>query len=159
MITWSLCSYCTRKVIKENFALFSLPSVKNRLSKQLIVSVNIDGHVQLKGTLEKKIALMKLEDIVQQEEPIGKEFWDHKKIEGKKVFAPYDGIIVTCGAPFVPDELLAQLKVGGKMVAPIGDGDVQLMHLIEKISETENKITTHGNFSFVPMLNDKTNGN
>ncbi len=45
------------------------------------------------------------------------------------------------------------------MVAPIGDGDVQLMHLIEKISETENKITTHGNFSFVPMLNDRDNGN
>ena len=79
--------------------------------------------------------------------------------KGLPKFAPFDKIIITCGAPFVPDELLAQLKVGGKMVAPIGDGDVQLMHLIEKISETENKITTHGNFSFVPMLNDKNNGN
>ena len=45
------------------------------------------------------------------------------------------------------------------MVAPIGEGDVQVMNLIEKISETETKITTHGKFSFVPMLNDKTNGN
>ena len=45
------------------------------------------------------------------------------------------------------------------MVVPIGDGDVQVMHLIEKISDTENKITTHGEFSFVPMLNDKQNGN
>jgi len=79
--------------------------------------------------------------------------------KGLPKFAPFDKIIITCGAPFVPDELLAQLKVGGKMVAPIGDGDVQLMHLIEKISETENKITTHGNFSFVPMLNDRDNGN
>ncbi len=79
--------------------------------------------------------------------------------KGLPKFAPFDKIIITCGAPFIPDELLAQLKVGGKMVAPIGDGDVQLMHLIEKISETENKITTHGNFSFVPMLNDKNNGN
>ena len=79
--------------------------------------------------------------------------------KGLPKFAPFDKIIITCGAPFVPDELLVQLKVGGKMVAPIGDGDVQLMHLIEKISETENKITTHGNFSFVPMLNDRDNGN
>jgi protein-L-isoaspartate(D-aspartate) O-methyltransferase len=79
--------------------------------------------------------------------------------KGLPKLAPFDKIIITCGAPFVPDELLAQLKVGGKMVAPIGDGDVQLMHLIEKISETENKITTHGNFSFVPMLNDRDNGN
>ena len=78
--------------------------------------------------------------------------------KGLPKFAPFDKIIITCGAPFVPDELLAQLKVGGKMVAPIGNGDVQLMHLIEKISETENKITTHGNFSFVPMLNDKNHG-
>ena len=78
--------------------------------------------------------------------------------KGLPKFAPFDKIIITCGAPFVPDELLVQLKVGGKMVAPIGDGDIQLMHLIEKISETENKITTHGSFSFVPMLNDKNHG-
>ena len=45
------------------------------------------------------------------------------------------------------------------MVAPIGDGDIQIMNLIEKISETETKITTHGEFSFVPMLNNKQNGN
>jgi len=45
------------------------------------------------------------------------------------------------------------------MVAPIGDGDLQVMHLIEKISETETRITTHGEFSFVPMLNDRSSGN
>ena len=92
MITWSLCSYCTGKVLKENYALFSLPSVKNKLSKQLVVSVNRHSHVQLRGNLEKKIALMKLEDIVQQEEPIGKEFWDHKTIELKKVFVTKIGL-------------------------------------------------------------------
>ena len=79
--------------------------------------------------------------------------------KGLPKFAPFDKIIITCGAPFIPEDLLAQLKVGGKMVAPIGNGNTQLMHLIEKISEKENKITTHGNFSFVPMLNDKSNGN
>ena len=70
-------------------------------------------------------------------------------------FAPFDKIIITCGAPYIPKDLLDQLKVGGKMVAPIGEDDVQVMHLIEKISDQENKISTHGNFSFVPMLGDK----
>ena len=72
-------------------------------------------------------------------------------------FAPFDKIIITCGAPFIPDNLVEQLKVGGRIVVPIGDGDVQVMHLIEKISQIETKITTHGNFSFVPMLNNKSN--
>ncbi len=79
--------------------------------------------------------------------------------KGLPNFAPFDKIIITCGAPFIPKDLLAQLKVGGRMVAPIGEGEVQVMHLIEKISETENKITTHGEFSFVPMLSDKNYGN
>ncbi len=79
--------------------------------------------------------------------------------KGLEQFAPFDKIIVTCGAPTIPEDLIRQLKVGGRMVAPIGEGEVQVMNLIEKISETETKITTHGEFSFVPMLNDKTNGN
>tara|TARA_B100000902_G_scaffold48580_1_gene55589 strand:- start:24803 stop:25453 length:651 start_codon:yes stop_codon:yes gene_type:complete len=79
--------------------------------------------------------------------------------KGLEQFAPFDKIIVTCGAPAIPEDLIKQLTVGGRMVAPIGKGDIQVMNLIEKISETETKITTHGEFSFVPMLNDKTNGN
>ena len=79
--------------------------------------------------------------------------------KGLPKLAPFNKIIITCGAPFMPNDLVAQLKVGGKMVAPIGDGDVQVMHLIEKITETETRITTHGEFLFVPMLNDKNNGN
>ena len=79
--------------------------------------------------------------------------------KGLPKFAPFDKIIITCGAPFMPEDLLKQLKAGGKMVAPIGDGNVQVMHLIEKITETENKITTHGEFLFVPMLNKRENGN
>ena len=79
--------------------------------------------------------------------------------KGMPKFAPFDKIIITCGAPFIPEDLVSQLKVGGRMVAPIGDGDIQVMHLIEKLSETETRITTHGEFSFVPMLNDKSNGN
>jgi protein-L-isoaspartate(D-aspartate) O-methyltransferase len=79
--------------------------------------------------------------------------------KGMPNFAPFDKIIITCGAPFIPEDLVAQLKVGGRMVAPIGDGNVQIMHLIEKLSATETRVTTHGEFSFVPMLNDKNNGN
>ena len=79
--------------------------------------------------------------------------------KGLPKFAPFDKIIITCGAPFIPEDLIAQLKVGGRMVAPIGDGNIQVMHLIEKISETETRVTTHGKFLFVPMLNDKNNGN
>ena len=79
--------------------------------------------------------------------------------KGLEKFAPFDRIIITCGAPQIPQSLIDQLKISGRMVAPIGDGDIQIMHLIEKISETETKITTHGEFSFVPMLNDKQNGN
>ena len=79
--------------------------------------------------------------------------------KGMPNFAPFDKIIITCGAPFIPEDLVSQLKVGGRMVAPIGDGDIQTMHLIEKISETKTKVTTHGEFSFVPMLNDKNSGN
>ena len=75
--------------------------------------------------------------------------------KGLPNFVPFDKIIITCGAPSIPQDLIMQLKVGGIMIAPIGDGDVQVMHLIRRISETENKITTHGNFSFVPMLNKK----
>jgi len=79
--------------------------------------------------------------------------------KGMPNFAPFDKIIITCGAPFIPKDLVAQLKVGGRIVAPIGVGNIQVMHLIEKISETETRVTTHGEFSFVPMLNDKNSGN
>lgn len=75
--------------------------------------------------------------------------------KGLPNFAPFDRIIITCGAIEIPRALLSQLKLGGKMVAPIGEGDIQVMHLIEKVSEEDHKITTHGKFSFVPMLSDK----
>ena len=79
--------------------------------------------------------------------------------KGLEQFAPFDKIIVTCGAPTIPEDLIKQLKLGGRMVATIGKGDIQVMNLIEKISDTETKITTHGKFSFVPMINNKNNGN
>lgn len=72
--------------------------------------------------------------------------------KGKEAFAPYDKIIVTCGAPEVPTSLLDQLKVGGIMVIPVGDGESQVMMELKRISENEVLKKEHGNFSFVPML-------
>ena len=72
--------------------------------------------------------------------------------KGKPVFAPFDGIIITCGAPDVPQSLLGQLKVGGRMVIPVGDGDTQRMWTIDRISEREFTKKDHGYAAFVPML-------
>lgn len=74
---------------------------------------------------------------------------------GKETFAPYDRIIITCGAPFVPPLLLEQLKPNGRMVIPVDDGNVQKMMLIEKNALGEVLTNEFGNFKFVPMLQDK----
>lgn len=68
--------------------------------------------------------------------------------------APFDGIIVTAGAPFVPNPLLAQLKVGAKLVIPVGDS-VQTMTVFTRKSETEFEKDEFGEFRFVPLLEDK----
>jgi len=77
--------------------------------------------------------------------------------KGKPAFAPFDRILVTCGAPFVPEDLLKQLKVGGRMVIPVGEfNGVQRMMTYDKKSETEIVSEDHGDFQFVPML-ERTN--
>jgi protein-L-isoaspartate(D-aspartate) O-methyltransferase len=72
--------------------------------------------------------------------------------KGMPAFAPFDKIIVTCGAPDVPQVLLDQLKIGGVMIIPIGEGSEQIMKRITKISETEKTVEELGTFKFVPML-------
>jgi len=69
--------------------------------------------------------------------------------------APFDRILVTCGAAAVPDTLVSQLKMGGRMVVPVGEGDVQRMMVIDRRSTGIISID-HGAFRFVPMLEDKT---
>ena len=76
---------------------------------------------------------------------------------GKKVFAPFDSVIVTCGAPYVPEELKNQLKVGGRLVIPVGEGNVQQMTLIRRLSNSDYKETIYGEFKFVPMLKNINN--
>ncbi len=74
--------------------------------------------------------------------------------KGLPVFAPYDKIIITAGAPSIPEALLGQLKIGGRLVIPIGD-KVQIMTLIEKIADKKFEKTEYGEFKFVPLLGDK----
>lgn len=68
--------------------------------------------------------------------------------------APFDGIIVTAGAPFVPKPLLSQLKVGGKLVIPVGD-DVQVMTMFTRKGPKQFEQEEFGEFRFVPLLEDK----
>jgi protein-L-isoaspartate(D-aspartate) O-methyltransferase len=68
--------------------------------------------------------------------------------------APFDGIIVTAGAPFVPNPLLAQLKIGGRLVIPVGE-NTQIMTVFLRKSETEFEKEEYGEFRFVPLLEDK----
>jgi protein-L-isoaspartate(D-aspartate) O-methyltransferase len=72
--------------------------------------------------------------------------------EGKVTYAPFDKILVTCGAPEVPMALLHQLKIGGVLVIPVGDLTQQQMLRIRKTGENEFSEELFGNFSFVPML-------
>ena len=68
--------------------------------------------------------------------------------------APYDRIIVTAGAPSVPEALLAQLAVGGRMVIPVGEAN-QKMTIISRTSENDFQKLELGDFRFVPLLQDK----
>lgn len=73
---------------------------------------------------------------------------------GLKEEAPFDSIIVTAGAPFVPKPLLSQLKIGGRLVIPVGDKD-QIMTLYIRKAAKEFEKHELGNFKFVPLLENK----
>lgn len=75
--------------------------------------------------------------------------------KGLPGFAPFDKVIITCGAPEIPLELVNQLKVGGIMIIPVGAGEKQMMKRVVKTSETEFDEEDLGVFSFVPMLEDR----
>jgi protein-L-isoaspartate(D-aspartate) O-methyltransferase len=68
--------------------------------------------------------------------------------------APFDSIIVTAGAPMIPKPLMSQLKVGGRLVIPVG-GEEQTMLLIRRTGEREFERRECGSFRFVPLLEDK----
>ena len=68
--------------------------------------------------------------------------------------APFDGILVTAGAPLIPKPLLSQLKIGGRLVIPVGEEE-QLMTLVTRKSDKEFVKEELGSFRFVPLLEDK----
>ena len=75
--------------------------------------------------------------------------------KGLPAYAPFDKIIVTCGAPEIPRMLIEQLKVGGVMVIPVGSLAEQTMTTVIKQSATDFEIIELDKFRFVPMLNEK----
>ncbi len=77
--------------------------------------------------------------------------------EGLPTFAPFDKVIITAAAPYVPEKLLQQLKVGGIMVIPVNEDDVQRMMRITKTGEDSYEEEKFDRFSFVPMLEGRSN--
>jgi protein-L-isoaspartate(D-aspartate) O-methyltransferase len=77
--------------------------------------------------------------------------------KGLPTYSPFDKVIVTAGAPYVPDALLDQLKPGGMLVIPVGV-DTQVMKRIIKTADRNFKVEEHGLFQFVPLLGNKANG-
>jgi protein-L-isoaspartate(D-aspartate) O-methyltransferase len=72
--------------------------------------------------------------------------------EGLPTFSPFDKIIVTAAAPYVPPKLVQQLKIGGKMVIPVGEGGIQRMLRITRKEDGSTKEESFDTFSFVPMV-------
>ena len=74
--------------------------------------------------------------------------------KGLPLHAPFDSIIVTAGAPIIPKPLMAQLKIGGRLVIPLWE-DVQIMTLLIRKNATQFEKHEFGEFRFVPLLEDK----
>lgn len=74
---------------------------------------------------------------------------------GWSAYAPYDAIVVTAGAPVIPDDLVDQLNVNGRLVVPVGDTERQMMVRIIKIREGEYEREEFRDFKFVPLIGKK----
>lgn len=74
--------------------------------------------------------------------------------KGLPEYGPYDAILVTAGAPFIPEPLMSQLKIGGKLIIPLGDEEQIMTQLVRK-NQSQFEKTEFGNFRFVPLLEDK----
>jgi protein-L-isoaspartate(D-aspartate) O-methyltransferase len=75
--------------------------------------------------------------------------------EGLPTYAPFDKVIITAAAPFIPPKLVQQLKVGGMMVIPVDEGDAQRMLRLTKQTDDTMQEESFEQFSFVPMLKGK----
>lgn len=75
--------------------------------------------------------------------------------KGLPAYAPFDKILVTAGAPEIPEALLQQLKIGGMLVIPVGHDENQIMTRIIKVTNNDFEKTEFGNFRFVPLIGSK----
>jgi len=75
--------------------------------------------------------------------------------KGLKAHAPFDKIIVTAGAPTVPNSLIEQLRIGGCLVIPVGDNTTQQMLRLTKVSDRKISKEVFSNFSFVPLKGEE----
>ena len=117
---------------------------------QAIVLAEIGAHVY---TIERQKRLFDLNKsfILKSKYPSIKFFYGDG-FEGLPTFAPFDKIIITAAAPFIPPKLIEQLKTGGKMVIPLEDNGKQKMMRITKNEDGSVEEETFSDFSFVPML-------
>ncbi|MDO8993580.1 protein-L-isoaspartate(D-aspartate) O-methyltransferase [Daejeonella sp.] len=83
------------------------------------------------------------------------EFFFGDGSKGIAEFAPYDKIIVTAGAPLVPEIMLKQLKIGGILVIPVGDENSQKMITVLRVSEKDYERISLDTFRFVPLVGEK----
>jgi protein-L-isoaspartate(D-aspartate) O-methyltransferase len=76
--------------------------------------------------------------------------------KGMPGYAPFDRVLITCAVPVVPEELIMQLKPGGRLIMPYGEGEIQQMMVIDEKEDGTFESSFHGKFSFVPMLEKRT---
>jgi protein-L-isoaspartate(D-aspartate) O-methyltransferase len=77
---------------------------------------------------------------------------------GKPQYGPFDSILITAATNEIPSGLLNQLKIGGRLVVPLGDNNSQVMTLVQRTGEDAFDYSSHGLFVFVPMLKGTVNG-
>ena len=106
---------------------------------------SVERHAELSESAKKKLDVLGLEATLKVGD--GTEGWhDH---------APYDGILVTAGAPVVPQDLKEQLAIGGRLVIPVGDTHMQEMLCITREARYHYNTETFGGFSFVPLIGSR----
>ena len=103
---------------------------------------------------QKKLFELNKQFILRSKYP-GIKFFYGDGFEGLPTYAPFDKILITAAAPFIPPKLIEQLKPGGKMVIPLDDEGKQKMMRITKNEDGSYEEETFSNFSFVPMLKGK----
>lgn len=105
---------------------------------------NLYNQVQKRYPFKRKYPLLK--------------FYYGDGFQGLDIYAPYDRILVTAAAPYVPQALLDQLVVGGILVLPLGSDDVQIMTRLTKFSNQDIREEQFEQFNFVPMLSGRNHG-